>query len=117
MCWSASTRNFRFMVAASACGLAMLSSHAVAGPVLTEPTGSSVRVDTAELDAQLADLSITPADFKALSLPAPAVDPLASPQAELPPVIPLPPAVIPGLVVLGLVIRACRKAPSARAAR
>jgi hypothetical protein len=109
------------LMTAGALGVASFASRAGAGPVITEPAGvTSNFASDAELDAQLAGASITPPEFNLLSLPKPetaALDPLSSTQAPLPPVIPLPPAVIPGLVVLGLVVRATRKNASTRVVR
>lgn len=109
------------MMTAGALGVAVFTSRAGAGPVITEPAATdSTWASDAELDAQLAGVTVTPPELSLLSLPKPetvSLDPLSSTQAPLPPVIPLPPAVIPGLIVLGLVVRATRKSASARAVR
>lgn len=92
-------------------GVVACASQALASPVLVEPTTELVApVAATDLDAELAGMSVLPSDWKQLTeTTAPSVDAIGSPQAELPPVIPLPPAVIPGLVTLAVVLRATRR--------
>jgi hypothetical protein len=120
---ASSVRQTCGLARTSALALVLMSSQAIAGPLLTEPTlpqTPATSPDAVPFAERSSVLSV-PSEWKVLTvLPTPAVptlDAFADPQAELPPVIPLPPAVIPGIVMLGITARLClrkRVSPAAR---